>query len=47
MVLVGELKNSEKDLSQHHFVHHKFHWTDPGMNLSCHMIDYYFLLSES
>jgi hypothetical protein len=29
----GKLKNSEKILSQCHFVHHRSHWTDLGANL--------------
>jgi hypothetical protein len=29
----GKLKDSEKNLSQFHFVHHKSHWIDPGVIL--------------
>jgi hypothetical protein len=32
MILTGKPKNSEKNLSQCHFVRHKFHWIDPGTN---------------
>jgi hypothetical protein len=32
----GKLKDWKKNLSQCHFVHHKFHWIDPGANPSCH-----------
>jgi hypothetical protein len=28
----GKPKNSEKNLSQYHFVHHKSHWIDLGAN---------------
>jgi hypothetical protein len=28
----GKPKDSEKNLSQCHFVHHIFHWIDPGAN---------------
>jgi hypothetical protein len=32
----GKLKDSERNLSQCHFVHYKSHWTDPGVNPGCH-----------
>jgi hypothetical protein len=32
MMLTGKPKNSEKNLSQCHFVHHKYHRTDSGAN---------------
>jgi hypothetical protein len=28
----GKPKDSEKNLSQYHFVYHKSHWIDPGAN---------------
>jgi hypothetical protein len=31
-----KLKDSEKNLSQCHSVHHKSHWTDLGANAGCH-----------
>jgi hypothetical protein len=30
MMLMGKLKNLERNLSQCHFVHNKSHWTDLG-----------------
>jgi hypothetical protein len=31
MIVTGELKNLEKNLSQCHFVHHKFHMYSPRL----------------
>jgi hypothetical protein len=30
--LVGETEVLGENLPQRHFVHHKFHWPDPGSN---------------
>jgi hypothetical protein len=35
MILTGNPKNSEKNLSQYHFVHHRSHWIDLGANPGC------------
>jgi hypothetical protein len=35
MILTVKPKNSEKTLSQCHFVHHKSHWIYVGANLGC------------